>query len=522
MTQITPARVVTLTPWASWMTARSLRSKHSKLYTDPVRPFLTSPAEHALLEVIAAHGRTAYDACVEAGISAMTFWDDDRAAAFLLLGEVCALTPAPTRELFLSRAKLRPELREETMSALWGAITTGRVTTPLPALIAEVRHVERRRDMQVQLLKAIHAGDALDRDRLISELERVADLLRSEVPPEDRCEGAAAAYDALAELEAELEAHVNGDEAYTFGWGIPELDRLLGGGMVAGNIYHVAAPEKTGKSQMVLALLARTAWLAGEGSNVGLDLFSVELSYKEVVAHLYAWLGREMAWQAGVSNDPHHTTKLQHVPTTTQLLRMAPRSVEEEAGLRYLLQLARGMAECLTGLRYSQAAGQTVEWVVAEAERRITQWRAQHGPGAPYMVIVDYGQGLDTTARTSTDAAGQERVAKALRDLAKRLKVVVLVVLHTGGAVDAKPTAHIHGSKQWAKDTSGMIVLWRPCQASDEPWQWMRAEVVRSRRGQRGHVDLYADMSRAWVTTWQGGTPARVTEVIRALEKASK
>lgn len=520
MTQHTHAKMTKLTPWGSWMTSRTLRSKYTKMYTDPVKPFISGPAEHALLERIALHGRAAYEACEEAGITAMSFWDDDRAACYLLLGEVCQLVDVPTRDLFLSRAKLRPELREETMSALWGAITTGQVVTPLTALISEVRHVERRRDVQMQLLRGIHTGDKLDRDRMISELERAADMLRSEVPPEDRCEGATAAHEALALFAQEIDAHVNGEEVFEFGWGIPELDRLLGGGMTAGNIYHVAAPEKTGKSQFVLALLARTAWQGDK--SVGMDLFSVELSYREIVAHLFAWLGREMAAQHGINGDPQQQHRLAHVPTTTQLLRASPRGMEEEASLRGLLEIGRGMADCLTGLRYSQAAGQTVEWVVAEAERRITQWRAQHGPTAPYLVIVDYGQGLDTTTRTSTEAAAQERIAKALRDLAKRLKVVVLVVLHTGGAVDAKPTAHIHGSKQWAKDTSGMIVLWRPCQASDEPWQWMRAEVVRSRRGQRGHVDLYADMSRAWVTTWQGGTPARVTEVIRALEKASK
>jgi hypothetical protein len=180
------------------------------------------------------------------------------------------------------------------------------------------------------------------------------------------------------------------------------------------------------------------------------------------------------------------------------------------------------MSDALSRLRYTQAAGQTVEWVVGEARRRIASHRAQHGAEAPYLVVVDYGQDLKTATSTQSDTKEQEVISRALRALAKREQVTVLVVLHTGGQPDARPTAHIHGSRQWAKDTAGLIVLWRPCQGLDEPWQWMRVDVMRSRRGRPGHVEVFADVSRCHFEPWQGATPPAVQEVIEAHDKADR
>lgn len=498
--------------WATLTVLLKQRESHTRLYERAPAAFHAAAAEHALLERLTCDGVAAYRAALGYGVSSATFADTARAATWLLLGECLEQATHVDGVLFASRCELRPHLASLGVQPVWNGVQQVTSTTPLSVLLSELRAVERRRAVQLAALKIVHEGARLDRDALVDQLDQIAQLLRDEAPDEDTAEGRAAAEAEYSAMMGELHEHEAGVLPDLLPTGMAALDELLAGGMAPGQVYHVAAPEKTGKSQLTIAILAQCLV---EREDCAVDLFSAEMSYREVLAALTTWNASALARMAGCAVD-----QLSRVPTTSRLLSLTPQGPGESERLHGAMALADRIKAPLERFRYKQAAGQTVEWVVSEARRRIASHRAQHGATAPYLVVVDYGQDLSTAARTHSDTKEQETISRALRALAKRERVTVLVVLHTGGAPDARPTAHIHGSKQWAKDTTGLIVLWRPCQGIDEPWQWMRAEVMRNRRGHRGHVDLHADVSRCHFEPWQGGTPGLVMEVLEQQERA--
>lgn len=497
---------------AQLATHRKILAAQKKRFAEAAIPCLNRQAEHELLAAICQGGAESLYKAGDHAVDVNCFFHDLHAEMFAAIASVLADNDAITPSL-LHGALTRLGCAEEQVRGLHESIPllfTRDIESDIDALCEEVRDVADRRLAQITGLKVAHHATRLSRSQLGQEVASIATALNErEIDPDMEGGG-------IADFKAHLhwkDALMRGKEKTpNISTGYPDMDAALGNALEHGQIYTIAAGEKVGKSQWLMQLT--TNILCGDDENVFVDHYSVEMSKEEcydvMLSSTFATC--ERAKEGGMVSHAPLTSEIRH--GVSQNMRRLTACFGEHASV---------LGQHMDRYRFKLLSGETVEQVEQRVKLKVEAWRAIHGEQAHYVMTLDYGQDLTTSQPVHSDVKVYEIVSRKLRSIAKRLNIVVIVVVHSGGSDDSKidPGTHIHGSRQWLKDTSGAMILYRPFQdpTAGEPWQWMQMRVCRTRWGTGGLFEMRADVSRAHFEPWTGQTPH---EVVTLREEQSK
>lgn len=493
---------------ATLETHRRLQKRSKKTFGEAVQPFMSKRAEFDLLALLCQQGQEALYRSMDRGVDIACFYADLHAEIY---SAVCL---AIDRHESIDATLLHSALTqvgcgEADVRGLGEAIPElfyAPPTSDIDTLCAELVDIRDRRNAQIAGIKIAHGASRLDRGAIASELSTIATRIHAGGDADDTLSvGGAGFLDYLNRKAARMKA---GEKPCFIDTGIPLLDRLLGGGFESGQTYQIVAPPKVGKSQLASAIKSH---VLRTQPAVFVDDYTVEMTCDEIYDLILASGMTQIAVLEG--------QRPSFVPTTAEIRRGHAHNLERlKDSLR---TYGASMAGFMDRHRVKFLSGETVEWVEQHVRMGAAKWRAEHGEDAPYLVVVDYGQDLTTEHHTKNDTERYAYVAKKLRQIAKKYHVTVVTVLHSGGAQDIKrdPGEHIHGSSQWTKDTSGLIILWRPFHhaddAKDNTWKWMQVLVDKVRWGGGGRGALCADVSRAYFEDWQGPVPQKVDDLLK-------
>jgi replicative DNA helicase len=275
--------------------------------------------------------------------------------------------------------------------------------------------------------------------------------------------------------------------------GVPGLDEILGGGLSVGRYYVVGGLTKMGKTTLALRI-AVTAARAG----VAVTWVSVEMPHADMADRLLS-----------VLSDVDVTA------ARADWVKYGPQALP--AGqLDRILSAKAELATLPIEVRCEGAPD--VRDIEAAAHVR----RAQLGPHAPHLIVVDYAQNC-----TAGSSAPREEYAQ-LSEISRRLNVisknrqlnaaVLAVVQFSKQAEDAYVKqghaprfAHIRGTSQFGNDANHLLVHHRPHAHSEDPARRGYTQVIQelSRHGHTGaqlHLELEMATARFHKTTPPAGS----------------
>ena len=219
-------------------------------------------------------------------------------------------------------------------------------------------------------------------------------------------------------------------------WGIPDLDRAIGGGMRPGQLSVVAARLKVGKSHLAVHAVERavaTSWAHLGGRPAAVLFIAMEMAAPEMRA-------RALAWHTGVPSD------------RVALGDVGPAEMRE-------LDAARTRTDA-SPLRYVTDRGLSIEALADVCRGHAAQ-------GHLDLIVVDY---LDLVRRPRAERDDLEvgRVVRGLLALAGEIDahVLLLAQLNREGAI--KPSVHhLAGSDEVARAAHHVLLLEREESGSD-------------------------------------------------------
>ncbi|QEL15621.1 replicative DNA helicase [Limnoglobus roseus] len=238
--------------------------------------------------------------------------------------------------------------------------------------------------------------------------------------------------------------------------GVPELDRLLGGGLKPGTSTALAARTGVGKTALALLILLHAAY-----AGVGGLLISLEMSCREVADRFLSML-------SGVDSSRVGGT--------------APLTADE--------------IEQLTAVTFGGAArvwvadrpGQTAARIAATARRAVRR----HGVG---LIVVDYLQLVHPENPRDARHLQVGTVATRLKELARTLNVPVLVLAQLNREVenrqDGRPRlSDLRDSGQIEQDADAVILLHPTPTEPGAECQAIDLLLEKNRHGPRGVVPM--------------------------------
>ena len=299
--------------------------------------------------------------------------------------------------------------------------------------------------------------------------------------------GVSSSKDALTQLEDELNGKTDLAPSYVFQW--PELNKLIG--LEDGDILDIVAPEKVGKTTMGMNIMDHMVGQYGEdGLIVCLEMTQARLARK---------------WVALVTGFEDVLTE--------------PGTPESKAKLEEL------KAACVTARSVQQSRGADLYFAYP------MQW--QDDPESVFKLIKDcirrYGvkwvmfDNLQKFCDESLKSQGHRTIylsqlSKKFASIAKDYKIKLIRILQPkriekGATIS---TNDVDGSSQVAKDSDGMITLWRSVVGELKKSEWetqqqgfeesnesfepiMKVTVGLSRYSAGGSTKLFYDGARSQV-----------------------
>jgi len=253
-----------------------------------------------------------------------------------------------------------------------------------------------------------------------------------------------------AKLLADIKSGVKPDCIAT---PFPNLNDLLDGGFMRGELGYIAARESVGKTALTLQLGAYAAQLGHPTLIVSLEM-SKEQVWKRIVSQQIRVAGK--ALRRNELDDEDKRLIEEQMPTLMQL-----------------------------PIYTTNLAGKSEE-MEERIERRVA------GPVPFEFLIVDHLQNVDAPDHAGDRRQQIEAISKALRTIALRYNVAVVCICElTKTEDDNRPPEkkHLKESGKLVYDADTVILLHRTQNGTDEDRQ-TKCHIAKQRNGRQGNVDL--------------------------------
>jgi replicative DNA helicase len=270
--------------------------------------------------------------------------------------------------------------------------------------------------------------------------------------------------------------------------GLPDLDRMLNGGLEKQNLFIIGARPSMGKTAMGLTVALNIA----QKNNVG--FFSLEMSHSDIRDRMFACLGRFPLQQ--IQNPKAYTSKYGFGEDGfwTKVMEV----VEESKALKLLINdkpnqsLARIKSEC----------------------RRMKRTEGLE------VVVIDYLSKIEPSDKKLPKTYQIEEITSGLKNMAKELDICVILLaqVNRGGAEKgAQPPGLVDLKDSGAIEQDGDVIgfIHRPIQLNptlDEDWQnYALFRVAKNRQGPTGDVNLFYHGQYTRFDSWEGPAPVMPT-----------
>lgn len=443
---------------------KTMKRRIEGLINNPVKLYANPDAESALLAICCqeAHADYAYMTALRAGVELEDFsigWEVHR-----LVWQALEDLHDKGRKVTLAT------LTSTIQKRLTGGGVGLDINLALKALVErpcdvddvelyarEVREAGIRRMAQLEGLELAHNIGLMDAAAISTRMNSIGEraLLDSQSGTDH-----AGMFDAMkAHLQRQFATAITGKSS---GLDTPlhELNKVINGGFKPGCIHYWGGAPGAGKTRLVTYLMADA--LTRHGAIV--DWYSVETINTKTLAMLVA----SAEAQAARDKDAGRTLTvdaIHELAVSHDDVRVAGGSRE-----RAVTTMAKQVSEALARARdwsgeiMHQMVGPefTAQHIYAQVRSRMMLREASRDD-RPYVVVVDYAQGLRSGERGLIGQEEIQRSCERLRYLAKNLNIIVHVIYHTNRANPMQA----HGSSQIEKDADFAAVLLRDPERPD-------------------------------------------------------
>lgn len=355
----------------------------------------------------------------------------------------------------------------------------------IQANIDEVKQAGIQRYIQIESLTLLHGAQKLDADKLSSRLAQLS----------EQSVGARQESTSLTDGVERFRAHLNGRlpralEGKGARLSLPnkDLGEMWAGGFEPGRYYLLGGPPKAGKTKLATHMIWQLMYHCG----AVIDWFSTEMTLEMTIASLLgpaADIPFRQAYTLEPSQDDVRAAGADRPRAVAQIAKQI------SDGMRILTNSGGDLHHRMVG------GDVTVRAIEATVKRRLMEMSAR-GDKRPYMVVVDYVQGLSTGDNLGSERDEIRNVSLALNALAKHRDVPVLGLYHT----NRNDPLQAYGSAQLEKDgdVTNVITI-----REDMPKNHRELVTTYSRHHEPGRLELDCDLARARFKTWQHEQPRR-------------
>lgn len=443
---------------------KSMKRRIEGLINNPVKLYANADAESALLSICcqAEHAEYAYMVALRAGVELDDFslgWEVHRLVWLALEDLHTKKRPVtlPTLSSAIKRQLGTSSVGLDTDRALAALVERPCDVNEVELYAREVREAGVRRMAQLEGLELAHNIGVMDAASISTRMTSIGEraLLDSQTGTDH-----AGMFDAMkAHLQTQFARAITG-KASGLDTPLHELNKVINGGFKAGCIHYWGGAPGAGKTRLVTYLMADA--ITRHGAIV--DWYSVETINTKTLAMIVA----SAEAQAARGRDVGHTLTVDNIHELTPNqddLREAGGNRE-----RAVSSMSRRVSEALARARdwsgeiLHQMVGPefTAQHIYAQVRSRMMMREASRDE-RPYVVVVDYAQGLRSGERGLVGPEEIQRACERLRYLAKNLNIIVHVIYHTNRANPMQA----HGSSQIEKDADFAAVLLRDPERPD-------------------------------------------------------
>jgi replicative DNA helicase len=436
---------------------KTAKRRINGLINNTVKLYGNPNAESALLAMCCheEHASDAYTSALKAGITLEDFGIDYEMhrLVWLALGDLHKtnrpISPATLSSSIKKRLGATPTNIDVDIS-LNALLERPINPDDLEVYAREVREAGVRRTAQLEALELVHSVGVLDPATISTRMNAIGErtLLDNE-----HGTSAAGMFDAMKNHLNTQFVRVMAGTASGMKTPIEGLNEVLDGGCEPGCIHYWGGPPGAGKTRLVTFLTADEMLK----HSAIVDWYSVETTNTKTMAMFVA------ATEALQS-----TSKRRNTLTVSNLfkLKISNDDIREAGGDKLSAQSALAQRITTALARAREWPGEllhtmvgpdfTAQHIYAQVRSRM-MLRAASGDKRPYVVVVDYAQGLRSGERGLSGTEEIQRACERLRYMCKGLNITVHVIYHTSRT---NPN-QAHGSSQVEKDADFAAVLTR-------------------------------------------------------------
>ncbi len=256
--------------------------------------------------------------------------------------------------------------------------------------------------------------------------------------------------------------HENKGELRGVPTGYKELDNLLSG-FQNSDLIILAARPSVGKTTLALDF----ARLAATKHNIGVGIFSLEMSSQQLVDRMLAAESRVSAWQLRTGGLSTGGQDFMHLRDALDRLSKAPIYIDDQpsSSIVHIRSVARRM-------------------------------KAEHGIG---MIMIDYLQLMSTSKNYDSMVNQVTEISRSLKALARELDVPVIALSQLSRAVEQRGgeprLSDLRDSGSIEQDADVVMFIHREDRFNKDSDRTNIAKILieKHRNGPTGHVELFMD-----------------------------
>lgn len=387
---------------------------------------------------------------------------------------------------------LKEELRRKGLEVSNAYLLELMDTTPTAANVEEYAVIVREKALGRRLMSAFEQGRAglLEHAPPLEVLTQAVRTL-AELQQEGVTSDLVGPDEAVLAFYAHRERIESGSSTGYIRTGYQDLDERLGGGMLAGGMYVLAARPGMGKTTLAINIADRLAV-----NRYPILFVSLEMDTDQLAA-------KRLARETGIP---------------ASRLLMAPLTDEEHVRVMEAADMIRTLP-----VQVNRKENATVTQI---------ETMARQVPGLRLIIIDYFGKVIPEDRRRSRYEYTTE-ISGDIKAMARRFRVPVLLLAQLNRANtdrrDPRPVlSDLRDTGALEQDADGVIFLHRDdyYARGDRPGQGTTADlqviVAKNRHGPVGECSLAFDMAGSRMTTSRRGPVKRKTEIARRREPESK
>jgi len=267
--------------------------------------------------------------------------------------------------------------------------------------------------------------------------------------------------------------------------GLPDLDRMLNGGLEKQNLFIIGARPSMGKTALGLTVALSLA----KQNNVA--FFSLEMSHSDIRDRMFACLGKIPLQK--IQNPKAHVPKF-GFDKTDNFWSDVMEVVESSKALKLMI---------------NDKPSQTLARIKSEC-RRMKRTEGLE------VVVIDYLSKIESSDKKLQKTYQIEEITSGLKNMAKELDICVILLaqVNRGGAEKgAMPPGLVDLKDSGAIEQDGDVIgfIHRPVQLNpnlDGDWKnYALFRVAKNRQGPTGDVHLFYHGQYTRFDSWEGAAP---------------